>query len=71
MPADEQSDECGCVRCATGLTLEDIANVLAHHMIEMGDGDANEMAEHVRLFGLLLAREIMRVMAGNDGEVLQ
>jgi hypothetical protein len=70
MSADEHN-ECGCVRCTTGLSLEDIANVLAYHMIEMSEGDEIEMGNHVYAFGMLLISEIVRVMTGHDGDQLQ
>lgn len=70
MSADEH-EECGCVRCTTGLSLEDIANVLAYHMIEVSEGDEIEMGNHVYGFGMLLISEIVRVMTGHDGDPLQ
>lgn len=70
MSADEH-DECGCVRCTTGLSLEDIANVLAYHMIEVSEGDDIAMADHVHAFGMLLISEIVRVTTGHDGDPLQ
>lgn len=70
MRADEHED-CGCVHCTTGLTLEDIANVLAYHMIEVSNGDDVEMGNNVHAFGLLLISEIVRIITGHDGEPLQ
>lgn len=70
MSADEHND-CGCVRCTTGLSLEDIANVLAYHMIEVSEGDEVKMGHNVYAFGMLLISEIARVMAGHDGDPLQ
>jgi hypothetical protein len=72
MHADEQeSDGCGCIRCATDLSLEDIANVLAHHMIDVSGGEPVKMGEDVHAFGMLLISEILRIMTGHDGEALQ
>lgn len=70
MSADEH-EECGCVRCTTGLSLEDIANVLAYHMIEVSDGDEIKLHNHVYDFGMLLISEIVRVVTGHEGEPLQ
>lgn len=70
MRADEHED-CGCVHCTTGLALEDIASVLACHMIEVSNGDDVEMGNNVHAFGLLLISEIVRIMTGHDGEPLQ
>jgi hypothetical protein len=69
--SEDEHEECGCVRCTTGLSLEDIANVLAYHMIEVSEGDNVEMGNHVHAFGLLLISEIVRVVTGHDGDPLQ
>ena len=69
--SEDEHNECGCVRCTTGLSLEDIANVLAYHMIEVSEGDEVKMGHNVYAFGMLLISEIARVMAGHDGDPLQ
>jgi hypothetical protein len=69
--SEDEHNECGCVRCTTGLSLEDIASILAYHMIEVSQGDDVEMGNHVHAFGLLLISEIVRVMTGHEGEPLQ
>jgi hypothetical protein len=68
---EQEHDGCGCIRCTTGLSLEDIANVLAYHMIEVSGGDDVEMGNNVHAFGLLLISEIVRVMTGHEGDPLQ
>lgn len=62
---------CGCISCTTGLRLEDIAHVLALHLIAVGGDDDVELNKHFHAFGMLLISEIMRLSAGHDGEALQ
>jgi hypothetical protein len=62
---------CGCISCTTGLRLEDIAHVLALHLIAVSGDDDAEMNKNFHAFGMLLISEIMRLSAGHDGEPLQ
>jgi hypothetical protein len=72
MRADEQErNKCGCLRCTTGMALEDIANALAYNMIDVNGGDPVGMGKDVHAFGLLLISEILRIMAGHEGDPLQ